>query len=639
MSSIVTFYSYKGGVGRSMALANIAVLLARRGLKVLAVDWDLEAPGLERYFSYFEIRLGGPELLRMCMEARQKGTADFRNFICPIDCGAKHPIALLASGREQDGTYSQNLEAFDWEDFFRNNGGQFVEDLRQQWRDRYDVVLIDSRTGLNDTGGICTIQLPDIVVAMFTANYQSLYGVRDVMRLAQKARQSLAYDRMPLSILPLPARWGVQEFQETQVWLDRVTEAVKEFCDDWLPRPIRVRDLIERIKVPQSAFFGFGEKLAVVEQGVTDPQGMGFVYDKIAAFLASDFKDPSTILGELDLGGANTPEQAHPVDRSSLPAGYIYDIFVSYERSLSEGILEFVETLRQEMSALRNGGPQIFVDLTEIRTGQSWHEQIAGALARSKALVAFLTPRYLASQGLLREFMTFRERAHQSGQVVLAPLVLRGSNFPAFVSEFEWFDLRELPIQRISSSHRPPGLQRQIMRLAELLSHMIDQAPPFDPAWNVLSESEISDLGVAAGTPMLPGSSTLAAGTAPSAGGAVWALALTVAFTLNTLDGLRKVSFGLKKYVKGSDINWSLSFELQERKSAADAAFAIVVILDVNVDFALHRAAEEAATDGLTASQVAHALGPAADEAKGTLTGEIDPDDARATILGTLRRL
>jgi MinD-like ATPase involved in chromosome partitioning or flagellar assembly len=50
MSSIVTFYSFKGGVGRTMALANIAVILVQRGIKVLAIDWDLEAPGLERYF-------------------------------------------------------------------------------------------------------------------------------------------------------------------------------------------------------------------------------------------------------------------------------------------------------------------------------------------------------------------------------------------------------------------------------------------------------------------------------------------------------------------------------------------------------------------------------------------------------------
>lgn len=42
---IVTFYSYKGGTGRTMALANTAWILAANGKRVLAVDWDLEAPG------------------------------------------------------------------------------------------------------------------------------------------------------------------------------------------------------------------------------------------------------------------------------------------------------------------------------------------------------------------------------------------------------------------------------------------------------------------------------------------------------------------------------------------------------------------------------------------------------------------
>src|SRR3954464_12149614 len=48
--SVFTFYSYKGGVGRSFTLANIAVLLARWGHRVLCLDWDLEAPGLGDYF-------------------------------------------------------------------------------------------------------------------------------------------------------------------------------------------------------------------------------------------------------------------------------------------------------------------------------------------------------------------------------------------------------------------------------------------------------------------------------------------------------------------------------------------------------------------------------------------------------------
>jgi Novel STAND NTPase 1 len=48
---ICTFYSFKGGVGRSMALANVADILAKQGLSVLMIDFDLEAPGLEQYFA------------------------------------------------------------------------------------------------------------------------------------------------------------------------------------------------------------------------------------------------------------------------------------------------------------------------------------------------------------------------------------------------------------------------------------------------------------------------------------------------------------------------------------------------------------------------------------------------------------
>jgi cellulose biosynthesis protein BcsQ len=50
---VITFYSYKGGTGRTMALANVAWLLAGNGYRVLAIDWDLESPGLHRYFHPF----------------------------------------------------------------------------------------------------------------------------------------------------------------------------------------------------------------------------------------------------------------------------------------------------------------------------------------------------------------------------------------------------------------------------------------------------------------------------------------------------------------------------------------------------------------------------------------------------------
>ena len=50
---VITFYSYTGGAGRSMALANVACLLAPRcrpGRGVLMVDWSLQSASLHRYF-------------------------------------------------------------------------------------------------------------------------------------------------------------------------------------------------------------------------------------------------------------------------------------------------------------------------------------------------------------------------------------------------------------------------------------------------------------------------------------------------------------------------------------------------------------------------------------------------------------
>ncbi|HRI72349.1 MAG TPA: AAA family ATPase, partial [Polyangium sp.] len=48
---LVTFYSYKGGVGRTQGLANAAVALANRGRNVVVVDMDLESPGVHSFFS------------------------------------------------------------------------------------------------------------------------------------------------------------------------------------------------------------------------------------------------------------------------------------------------------------------------------------------------------------------------------------------------------------------------------------------------------------------------------------------------------------------------------------------------------------------------------------------------------------
>ena len=67
---ITTFYSYKGGVGRSFALANAAAAISSWGYRLLCIDWDLDAPGLRHYFRMPSVRSGLVDLIRDVEENR-----------------------------------------------------------------------------------------------------------------------------------------------------------------------------------------------------------------------------------------------------------------------------------------------------------------------------------------------------------------------------------------------------------------------------------------------------------------------------------------------------------------------------------------------------------------------------------------
>ncbi len=297
MGFITTFYSFKGGVGRTMALANIAVLLVRRGLQVLAVDWDLEAPGLERYFQDYKIHRNSGEkgLLDLLIDASgipSSSKPDWQDYLSYVNFDNDSRLSLLTSGRH-DEKYAGKVLNFDWKAFFRDSdGGDFIETLRKEWIHEYDVILIDSRAGFTDSGGICTIQLPDVLVPVFTTNKQSLEGARDIVMRAQKARQKLAYDRMPLLVFPLPSRFDSRsQFKESQEWLATFAKELKPFYNDWLPKPFTPLQIIERTKLPYIPYFSFGEKLPVITDGISDPEGLGYAYAAAATLIGSEFKE------------------------------------------------------------------------------------------------------------------------------------------------------------------------------------------------------------------------------------------------------------------------------------------------------------------------------------------------------------
>lgn len=447
MSQIVTFYSYKGGVGRSMALANIAVLLARRDLRVLAVDWDLEAPGLEHYFDYFDLSIKRGGLLPFLVEQHaqlaggEPRVDHYRHHLWTIDVGGAHRLSLLGSGRATHADYAHVLEHFAWTAFFERGGGDFLEQLRDRWRADFDIVLIDSRTGVSDAGGICTIQMPDVLVTMFTANYQSVLGVRDVIQSAQAARQRLAYDRMAQTVLPLPSRFPQGSDSElSNEWLDRIATELGGCLADWLPRGIEPRSVLERLTIPHRDEFAFGERLAVAEPKTAGAKALTAVYERIAALLAAEFRDIEAVVGAAARGPASR-SASRAIEELALgrprPAAVRPDVFVSYPRAgsvLREWVYRFIETLGKTSGTQLGMLASFFLDVED--RPDTEFDQVRPVLDGSRVLLAILTPHYLASSWCLAEWQAFEERERVAGRTLIVPIALRGvSPLPGRFSE------------------------------------------------------------------------------------------------------------------------------------------------------------------------------------------------------------
>jgi len=406
MGQVVTFYSYKGGVGRSMALANTAVLLSKWGYKTLILDWDLEAPGIENFFRDYvslESVRAKPGVLDLLMAYKGEKEEEIQllSYLTPITTPlSKTPIHLMSAGR-RDEDYFHRLRQFDVSEFYeKNNGGNFIEQLREQWKADYDFVLVDSRTGITDVGGICTIQLPDLMIMVFTATEQGMQGIVDVARRAAKAQQRLPFDRQPILFLPLPSRIDSSEFKLTDRWLDRAARDMAEFYDDWLPKPVNKRDFVSFIKIPYQAYFSFGETLPVIEQGTISRDGPGSAYENLAALIAGKMEKAADVM-------LMREEYIHRVSRtngaskSAFLSGngkdsYKVKFFISYVREDSRS----AEELKSYLNLLRN--VTVWSD-SQILTGERWDKAIQSALLNADVVLTLLSDDALDSDWMTKE--------------------------------------------------------------------------------------------------------------------------------------------------------------------------------------------------------------------------------------------
>jgi tetratricopeptide (TPR) repeat protein len=293
--TVVTFYSYKGGTGRTMALANVAWILAANGHRVLAADWDLESPGLHRFFHPFlpedTVRdaSGIIDLIRDYDRSAAKATEPVRT----SDLIPKHariqPFAVslnwafadggvidFVSPGRQNNDYYATLGALDWDNFYENlSGGEFLDALRADMKRNYDYVLIDSRTGLSDIADICTVHFPDVLVDCFTFSTQ---GIEGAARAAWDVRQ---HEGRSIRILPVPMRVDDGELEKVDAGRKL---AMRRF--DGMPMGLSDADRQEywsAVEVPYKPFYAFEETLAVFGEAPGAPASLLSSFERITA--------------------------------------------------------------------------------------------------------------------------------------------------------------------------------------------------------------------------------------------------------------------------------------------------------------------------------------------------------------------
>ena len=295
VGEVITFFSYKGGTGRTMALANVAWILASQGKRVLMVDWDLEAPGLQRFFHPFiesELLDGTDGVVDILMDYARAATQQNErpeNWHLPFARVMPHAVSLdwafpgdgtldiIPAGRPGRG-YSNALAGFQWDNFYhRLGGGQLFAAMRDDMRRNYDYTLIDSRTGLSDIAGICTVRFPDTVVDCFTLSTLSIEGAAAVARSIDEQQ-----DR-DIRILPVPMR--VEDGEQSKLENGRALarSAFAGFPRD-LPKDDQLRYWGE-VEIPYKPYYAYEETLATFGDEPRLANSLLSSYERLTAVL------------------------------------------------------------------------------------------------------------------------------------------------------------------------------------------------------------------------------------------------------------------------------------------------------------------------------------------------------------------
>ena len=186
--AIVIFFSFKGGVGRTTALVATALTLARNGHKVAIVDLDLEAPGLSTVF--FKDKVENFGVIDYLLEKKiQNRNWSLRNDILRIN----DPLLLGNSGEQIylftagniDDSYLEKLARLDFQNLVDHDIPDTFKGMLKELEGAVkplDFILLDSRAGFQDIGGLALTDLSHAAVIFGRQSRQSWDGLTHVIR-------------------------------------------------------------------------------------------------------------------------------------------------------------------------------------------------------------------------------------------------------------------------------------------------------------------------------------------------------------------------------------------------------------------------------------------------------------------------
>ncbi len=232
----ITFYSYNGGTGRTLAVANAARHLVRLGQKVFAIDLDLEAPGL-----HYKLGLG----VKANLPPIKRGLVDYvhtffttkthaplsdHTIRIQIEEGQDDFITLMPAGNVPCAEYWHKHTQINWHELFYSanpEGIPFFLELKARIEKEFspDFLLIDSRTGITEIGGVATTVLPDRVVCLLLRNQQNLEGSRAVLQGITHARRFEG--KSPIGIIPVLSRIPWHPRRQSGTFEEKSLEHVK----------------------------------------------------------------------------------------------------------------------------------------------------------------------------------------------------------------------------------------------------------------------------------------------------------------------------------------------------------------------------------------------------------------------------